>query len=499
MWRENVARLPLWAWAILLTVLSVAFRLMVVSRISMWIDDGASLESIALPLSGQFTERLAAGHFPWYFLALNVWEELFGDSLLALRFPSLLCSLAVLPAVAIIAHRLSDARGALAAMVIFVIHGSLLRHAAELRPYSLYAAEAAWWLAVWVLYRERATAWRAIALGLLHLAILQTHASAPFWILPMYAFAAADLALARGSRREWVGLLAAFLIPILLTIPMVWLIAQHLRPSEYDKFERQVPFSELLSVLSELVMSLGVTTRGFESVLGLATLALLGWLLMIVYRKDDVRWRLVAICAAAVVVAPLTAWLVSITIKPVFGPARYYIAATGPALALLGAALTRWKRPTTGQHWAVAALLLVSVIACVDRAQSRVRNVLLGDGVGLNTAVRGLEQAAPDRALVFVQDSGTTATIARYYMRASTKTFRLEPLSVNLTPDELREFVRTRMVAGEDMYALYYRSRRLGKGAITLDDVLRSDFGPWQSITASRKDEANWVVYRPAK
>lgn len=495
MWRDRVAGIPLWGWALLVGCVSLGLRLPAVGQLSMWVDDGASLESIQLGIREQFFERLAAGHIPWYFLFLNVWESIFGDSIWSIRAPSLIFAMACLPAVAIVAHRLSGARGAVAAMVLFAVHGTLIRHSAELRPYSLFAAEAAWWLAIWTLVREKPGPIRWLALGFCHLALLQTHASAIFWTLPMYAMATVDLWMAKVDRRVWPVFAASFLVPVILTVPMVLLIVSFLRGKEYNKFEREVPFDELLLSIFEQVLSLGTGGRGIELWLGLALVALACVCLANAKATDAAGRRLIVLCGVAAIAAPVLAYLVSVTIKPVFGPARYYITGTGAVLALLGAAVGEWDRPRSRAAWIARLAFLICFVAGVDRAQSRIREVITGDGVGLNTAIAGIEASAPDGAVVYITDAGTTPTIFSYYVRHSAKKFRVVPVSVRLSDSEMEQLVRSTLREDEDAFVLLYRSERDDVDAGNLRRVIVERMGPWGNVTRSAKKEPCWEHY----
>ncbi|HNM45919.1 MAG TPA: hypothetical protein PKH51_02780, partial [Candidatus Sumerlaeota bacterium] len=97
-------------------VVAVALRLVVALRTSMWIDDGATLHTVALPWGEVAAERFRMGHYPWFFLLFKAWTSLVGtSSLLPLRLPSLAASVATIPIAALIARRIAGKPGAIAA------------------------------------------------------------------------------------------------------------------------------------------------------------------------------------------------------------------------------------------------------------------------------------------------------------------------------------------------------------------------------------------------
>ncbi len=126
------------AWAVVLgAVIARFFRL---DHQSLWIDEGYSVafsdgdlgsvldELIETDLSDRF-------HIPFY-VVLNLWRAVFGDSVFAMRTLSVLFGLGVVAMVALTARRLFGARGALGAAAVVAFGSWFVHYSQELRDYA---------------------------------------------------------------------------------------------------------------------------------------------------------------------------------------------------------------------------------------------------------------------------------------------------------------------------------------------------------------------------
>ncbi len=160
---------------------------------------------------------------------LFLWGELasvrvLGFSEWSLRLVPCLAALASVPLFRLVAVKLLEPRAALAALAIFAVSIHPIRHAADLKPYSLdlLAALALQGLALWW-WQEPQTAGRLLTLaGVVPLALACSHPSAfvaggvgmaiawPAWKTGLWSVRLAALAYALAASIAWVGLYLLF-------------------------------------------------------------------------------------------------------------------------------------------------------------------------------------------------------------------------------------------------------------------------------------------------
>lgn len=129
-----------WAAAVAVTV-GVLLRLW--PRSALWLDEAQSVAFGRLPLvdiSGALRED---GAPPLYYFLLHVWMAVFGDGDYAVRSLSIICSLAMLVVLAVVAQRLAGPRAALATVVLAGTNPFAIRYATEARMYALVTLEVA--------------------------------------------------------------------------------------------------------------------------------------------------------------------------------------------------------------------------------------------------------------------------------------------------------------------------------------------------------------------
>lgn len=104
---------------------------------SLFIDEVLSWFSASGPLGHVIASvRIREANPPGYFLALNLWTHVFGDSVFALRLPSALAATATVAAVAWIAQMLGRRVAALMAALLAAVSPVLLEYAQQARPYA---------------------------------------------------------------------------------------------------------------------------------------------------------------------------------------------------------------------------------------------------------------------------------------------------------------------------------------------------------------------------
>lgn len=501
--------LPVWGWVALCCVLGAALRVMVALRVSMWIDDGATLHAIRLPPGELVAERFRMGHLPLFFLLFKGWSALAGEGLLALRLPSLIACTAAIPLVAALAGRIGGARAAVIAAALAMVHGTLLRFSAELRMYSWLALLGGAMMLAALRHAERPTAGRAAALGVLHLAMLQMHVSALLWTAPFFALLGLLMGGGGRSRAWWLGVGTTFLAPLMITAPMLVYLRSKVDMGQFSKFEHGPEWRDLLQHPYELVMALGATAKGghvWKLPLGFVVPALAVALIARLNRGGDgaaPQVRIACLYALAALLPPVVAFVVSKVGVPVLGEPRYYIAGTGPLLALVGAgaAACRIERDALGRALLIVAIM-VGIVAG-ERAYDRTRRVLTGEGVGINKLVRDIEGQVPPGSVVALSHSVAFPDIAYYYFQKPLR-YDFVEIDRDATRAEIHALLAPHMRPDRDSVLFLYKMTpdRLEEDqdavSSNLYRVVEGDFGPWAGVTRSKDDEPGYFWFRRA-
>ncbi len=332
-------------WLAILVLLAVFLLVSSgLTRESLWYDEARSMW-VVQP-SGLFDalNRLDRDvHPPLYFLALDVWAVLVGESAYAVRMLSMAFAVLGLVATYALGKRLFDAWTALMAVVVLGTAGVFAHYAQEARMYSLLLCLGA--LSMWTCVRwlHRPTRTHSILYSLLTAALLLTHYYAAFLVLTqaLYVLAARPRRLAR-----WLIVVAAALALFALWTPGLLQQARARFDGSPDPAQPTVWWTAgwIVSVLTGGVWWLPlipfVVGRALLNLrrYGRSILLLLLWLL----------------------VTPLAALMLNLWM-PVFYHVRYLVAIL-PAGALLAAYGLRHV------FWRPLALLLLVSLVCVQLA-----------------------------------------------------------------------------------------------------------------------------------
>ncbi|XTZ14848.1 glycosyltransferase family 39 protein [Micromonospora echinospora] len=213
-WSRRAGR-PVWLWPTLLTLVVTSTG---VGYAQPWRDELATWSAATRPLPD--LARLAAtvdATVAPYYLLLHGWVAVFGDSVTALRAPSVLAVTGAAGLTAVLGERLFGTRAGRLGGLLFAVLPSTSRYGQEARPYALATllAVAATVLLVTALRRPGRRRWAAYAtvvtaLGLTHLvalALLAAHALAVRgtvrrWLLALVPAALAAVPLALLARRQ---------------------------------------------------------------------------------------------------------------------------------------------------------------------------------------------------------------------------------------------------------------------------------------------------------
>lgn len=200
--------------------IGVAARFVTVSH--PWLDESLSVNIASLPLEGITDALRRDGHPPLYYWLLHVWMSVFGHGDMAVRSLSGVLSVATLPLIWAIGHRLGGRKAAASALVVSALSPYAVRYGTEARMYALvmFLVAAAYLLCQRVLERPRLR--EVVLLGLVTGALLWTH----YWAL--YLLVATGLVLAvrwwrapSSSRRAIATVMAGLVVGAVVFLPWV--------------------------------------------------------------------------------------------------------------------------------------------------------------------------------------------------------------------------------------------------------------------------------------
>jgi len=239
----------------LLAALLVAFLLSLpyLASEQLWYDEVLSrsiyTHSPSLPAMTTYLAQ-NENHPPFYYYLMFGWTRIFGASPLAIRFPSVIFTVATVGLLYGLCREWFNRRTAVLAALLYALSPMAVEYSREARPYTLIAAlsVASWWILVrWL--KERPGRMLLPAFCLLTLAGLYTHYAYLFLFL-VQCFAVflsfssrRTTAPADGRRRAWLWAILAIVAGFLPWLPVV-----------IENFFRQYIYPEGLEPLSRLVM-----------------------------------------------------------------------------------------------------------------------------------------------------------------------------------------------------------------------------------------------------
>jgi 4-amino-4-deoxy-L-arabinose transferase-like glycosyltransferase len=382
---------PLAVGAVLLTGVVLRF----VAPPDLWLDEAQSVAIARLGLPDLFQGLREDGAPPLYYLLLDAWMALFGDSAFAVRALSGVLSVLALPLAWVLGRRLAGRRGGLALVLLLASSPFAIRYGSETRMYSLVVLLVlAGGCAVHWAARTRGAA-PVVAVGLVAAALLLTH----YW--SFFLLTAVGLACLVGVRQHRPGalrVLAGLVLGGLGFLP--WLPSLRVQLAHTG-----TPWAEA-GGLSSVTTALGSWQGGGGApavLLGDALFCLVVLALVAVpagtggsrvvrlgLSRSWTRWCLLATSAGTLVVAGVASLL---TDSAVGG--RYSSVAFPSFLALVAAGLA----VLPGKR-AYAAVLVVLVLLGLGVAVGHVRTPRTQGG----EVAEALERAAPGDTVAFCPD-----------------------------------------------------------------------------------------------
>jgi len=197
----------------LILLLAIGLRMYNLSSKSLWLDEGQSYASAALPFGEMLDAVSEDSHPPLYFAVLNGSLSLFGDTEFGMRLPSVVFSVLAVLLVFPVTRLLRNSETALVAALLTAVSIFQIRYAQEARMYSMLACLSL--LSCWLflrLYRKQVDRVDMIAYVLATTLLLYSHVYGMF-ILAAQNLYALQIYVRQPARSplsfwQWTGLQA---------------------------------------------------------------------------------------------------------------------------------------------------------------------------------------------------------------------------------------------------------------------------------------------------
>ncbi|MGH2956938.1 MAG: glycosyltransferase family 39 protein [Solirubrobacterales bacterium] len=402
-------------WVIVAGLVAAGLVLRLLLMRGIWVDEAISVHQAQMSLPDMLDDlRETDRHPPLHYLILWVVVRLFGVGELAVRAPSILASVALVPALFVTARELFDRRTGLVAAALAAVAPLVIWYGQEARMYALFMllATLALWAQVMVLRDGRRRYW--VAYGAITIALLYTHY---FAIIPI---AIQQLVFAIAAwKRAHAGLpVRNLMIGCWLTWLALLLAAAPLAPFAHEQFEHDqaagtgfggVPGAgapttpdgssvSAYAVLSNFVWAIW----GYHADSTMLRIAALWPLLMLLSlgllgQRRSASTRVVLALALGPVIALL---LIGLEKRDLF-EVRYFMGAVPMMLLLLARAVAGGTRRRTPALVASAVLVATLVVGLADQ-QLNSRNPRAYDFKGALTPVA--ERVRPGDTVVYAPE-----------------------------------------------------------------------------------------------
>jgi 4-amino-4-deoxy-L-arabinose transferase-like glycosyltransferase len=393
-----------------LTLLGLGLRLAIFRGI--WLDEAISIHQAQQPFGQmlhelRFADRLPPLHDAVLWLVVHT----VGSGQLAVRSPSIVAGVLLVPALYGAGRQLYDRRTGLTAALFGAVAPALIWYSQEARPYAFFLlfATLAVWAQVRVLRRGGMVAWAAYTAATA--ALLWSHY---FGILVVgvqqLAFAAIAWERSRHHRpvkELLIGCVITSLVLVAALLPLVPMMRDQFAGNQATGLGFQAPSRSDATVTAtggshpsvySLLANFVWGVWGYHSNAVMTRLAAL-WpfgMLVTLLVLGRGRSRRTLYLAALALVPPLLLFGVGL-VKPDLFELRYFIASVPVLLLLIARAVSSWPR-TAIAHAAAAVLVAATMVAGLGDQQLDASNPRLFDFSGALTAVKN-EARPGDRVL----------------------------------------------------------------------------------------------------
>jgi len=347
-------------WGILIILLTHIWAIGGITDESLWFDEAWTVYAVSAPppqtfepprgTRAQLTTPLRAAlddasttlqrvrddvHPPLYFLLMDAWVFIAGESVFALRYLSLLIALVGIAALYTLTRQLYSTSAAIYAAVLFGMSMLMVYYSREARMYTLLMTLSVASTLAYVRLMRRITVWRALLYGVIGALALYTHYAAALILLTHLLYALV--------MRRW-RLIPMLMLPIVLFSPYIPTVWAQLVTNPAGSLA--VPISTSLAVVSALGLLL---TGGWWWVY---VLALIG---IFMARQP---WQHMLLFVLWLLITPLVLLTVNATLMPIY-QVRYALGALPAFAAIIGIGLAGFHRWQWGRWIAIAAAAIM--------------------------------------------------------------------------------------------------------------------------------------------
>jgi uncharacterized membrane protein len=353
-----------------------AFALRLLVTRGLWVDEAISVSQAGLPF-GRMMGRLATGdvHPPLHAAVLWVTVRVFGDGEFAVRLPSLVAGVLLVPLLYAVGRELFDRRTGIVAAVLGAASPLAIWYSQEARMYSLYMlfALAALWGQARALRRGGAGNW--VLYGVATAALLWTQYFGVLQVAAQQLVFAGALWHRRRAREPIrplaFGWLAAVGIVVVLVLPLVpFLLEQVAAYAERGTGLTSVPSQagnaasgaqsglSIYAVIANLIWATGGyhADGTMAQIAALWPLGMLGALVLLGRRRSPATTTLLMVAAVPL----LALFAIGLQRRDLFE--LRYVAGVVPVLLLLGARAVAVLPPPRAWPRVVAGALAVIVL-----------------------------------------------------------------------------------------------------------------------------------------
>ena len=473
-------RMPDWetltALAVL-TLMALALRVALLSE-SLWLDELHTAWTVAGSGSDLPARALAGNTGPAWFYLPAASVGLFGWSEAALRLPSLVAGLLVLPALFFVVRRMTSSNvAALFAAAAAAVDPSFLHFSVEARAYSAVQLTSIVQIGILWTLLEQPGPRRAVGLAIVSALLVHLHYTAALLLIAEGLFAIGWLCVSRTARASaGRALLGAAALTLVLCLPAV--------PHVLEVGRRRDAWSAFIldGSLSDLFSLFPLGRYGFAPLALLAMAWLASRFIGERWRLQRVSGRAVALCLTWLAVPALLVWLSTrFGVAALFEP-RYVVASAAAPLALAALALAALANPIARVGCAVFVASLCVIASPLGRwaVEGRIAPRV---GEGWRSAVSHINADREHRDLPVLLRSGLIESdrlrSKDYATKSALHEFSLLPVATlyALTPPE-RSVSPLR------------RSRSAALSAAQIELVLRQA-GAWLLIRGSERGAAD--------